>query len=106
MHIRKMLWPRMEEAGAGVAWEGGEGGSRSPLRRGGRPGEVWSPRRVQWTRAVHTGDLRTERMHAGRRGCRVEGWLGSSGIVFPLKIDLNPDLLRTLIVTMEEAVLF
>ena len=45
-------------------------------------------------------------MHAGRRGCRVEGWLGSSGIVFPLKIDLNPDLLRTLIVTMEEAVLF
>ena len=31
---------------------------------------------------------------------------GGSGIVFPLKIDLNPDLLRTLIVTMEEAVLF
>lgn len=61
------------------------------------------------------GSVDTSSSHRGsddrKDACWEEGLpcgkiVGSSGIVFPLKIGLNPDLLRTLIVTMEEAVLF
>lgn len=70
--LGKMLWQWMEEAGAGVVWEGGEDWVTFTLEAGGRPGgRCGAPVGPVDTSSSHWGS-EMERMHARRRA--AEGW--------------------------------